>query len=62
LESILGDEDTRIFSHHFDVREDGNVDPAQDPHGELVGKVGFIVDRSYLRAETYEYVECFDGN
>ncbi|KAM3588494.1 hypothetical protein VKS41_000938 [Umbelopsis sp. WA50703] len=38
LESILGDEDTRIFSHHFDVREDGNVDPAQDPHGELVGK------------------------
>ncbi|KAG2175483.1 hypothetical protein INT43_001130 [Umbelopsis isabellina] len=38
LNTILGDEDTRIFGHHFDVDEDGNVDPAQDPHGELVGK------------------------
>ena len=36
---ILGKEDARVFSYFYGVEKDGNVDTAQDPHGELVNKV-----------------------
>uniref|UniRef100_UPI00398E5DCF spermatogenesis-associated protein 20 n=1 Tax=Pristiophorus japonicus TaxID=55135 RepID=UPI00398E5DCF len=32
-----------VFAHHYDVKEGGNVDPAQDPHGELEDKNVLIV-------------------
>lgn len=32
-----------IFMHHYGVKEQGNVDPAQDPHGELQGQNVLIV-------------------
>ncbi|KAG0179874.1 spermatogenesis-associated protein 20 [Apophysomyces sp. BC1021] len=35
LIAILGAEVSALFSHHYDVKEDGNVDSAQDPHNEL---------------------------
>ena len=28
----------KIFSHHYDIKEKGNVEPASDPHGHLVKK------------------------
>lgn len=28
----------KIFSHHCDIKENGNVEPASDPHGHLVKK------------------------
>ncbi|GAB5588575.1 hypothetical protein Unana1_03475 [Umbelopsis nana] len=45
LKDILGDTDADIFSHHFGVEDNGNVDPAQDPHGELMGK-NVLIERS----------------
>ncbi|KAG7491692.1 hypothetical protein MATL_G00006850 [Megalops atlanticus] len=32
-----------IFMHHYGVKEQGNVDPEQDPHGELQGQNVLIV-------------------
>uniref|UniRef100_A0A667Z2D0 Spermatosis associated 20 n=1 Tax=Myripristis murdjan TaxID=586833 RepID=A0A667Z2D0_9TELE len=32
-----------IFMHHYGVKEQGNVDPEQDPHGELLGQNVLIV-------------------
>lgn len=32
-----------IFMHHYGVKEQGNVDPAQDPHGEMQGQNVLIV-------------------
>lgn len=32
-----------IFSHHFNVKPDGNVSPQQDPHNELTNKNVLIV-------------------
>ncbi|XP_008313005.1 spermatogenesis-associated protein 20 [Cynoglossus semilaevis] len=32
-----------IFMHHYGVKEQGNVDPEQDPHGELRGQNVLIV-------------------
>ncbi|XP_067285380.1 spermatogenesis-associated protein 20 [Pseudorasbora parva] len=32
-----------IFMHHYGVKEQGNVDPTQDPHGELQGQNVLIV-------------------
>lgn len=32
-----------IFMHHYGVKEQGNVDPSQDPHGELQGQNVLIV-------------------
>ncbi|KAM4623410.1 spermatogenesis-associated protein 20 isoform 2-T2 [Polymixia lowei] len=32
-----------IFMHHYGVKEPGNVDPDQDPHGELQGQNVLIV-------------------
>ncbi|XP_056627912.1 spermatogenesis-associated protein 20 isoform X2 [Triplophysa dalaica] len=32
-----------IFMHHYGVKEQGNVDPGQDPHGELQGQNVLIV-------------------
>ncbi|KAG7257973.1 hypothetical protein CRUP_016314 [Coryphaenoides rupestris] len=32
-----------IFMHHYGVKEQGNVDPDQDPHGELQGQNVLIV-------------------
>ncbi|KAJ8399762.1 hypothetical protein AAFF_G00408670 [Aldrovandia affinis] len=32
-----------IFMHHYGVKEQGNVDPEQDPHGELQGQNMLIV-------------------
>ncbi|KAI8577105.1 hypothetical protein K450DRAFT_253677 [Umbelopsis ramanniana AG] len=45
LTDILGEDDADIFSHHYDVKKNGNVDPAQDPHGELEGK-NVLIERS----------------
>ncbi|ORY93393.1 hypothetical protein BCR43DRAFT_376106 [Syncephalastrum racemosum] len=36
--SLLGKEDASIFNYHYFVKEDGNVDPSQDPHNELQRK------------------------
>jgi len=38
IESALEAEDSRIFCRHFGILREGNVDPATDPHGELLGK------------------------
>uniref|UniRef100_A0A671K9F7 Spermatogenesis associated 20 n=1 Tax=Sinocyclocheilus anshuiensis TaxID=1608454 RepID=A0A671K9F7_9TELE len=35
-----------IFMHHYGVKEQGNVDPARDPHGELQGQNVLIVHYS----------------
>lgn len=32
-----------VFAHHFDVKPKGNVNPSQDPHGELTGQNVLIV-------------------
>ncbi|XP_043109609.1 spermatogenesis-associated protein 20 [Puntigrus tetrazona] len=32
-----------VFMHHYGVKEQGNVDPTQDPHGELQGQNVLIV-------------------
>ncbi|KAI1896684.1 hypothetical protein AGOR_G00097300 [Albula goreensis] len=32
-----------IFMHHYGVKEQGNVEPEQDPHGELLGQNVLIV-------------------
>ena len=37
LRAVLGG-DAALFVAHFGVREAGNVEPAQDPHGEFHGK------------------------
>ncbi|RCH88557.1 Spermatoproteinsis-associated protein 20, partial [Rhizopus stolonifer] len=38
LQEVLGLEKSRIFGVHYSCKEEGNVDPAQDPHQELVHK------------------------
>ncbi|KAI9317210.1 hypothetical protein BX666DRAFT_2027301 [Dichotomocladium elegans] len=35
LKRILGDRDAEIFGQYYGVKNDGNVNPALDPHGEL---------------------------
>ncbi|KAF7723650.1 Spermatoproteinsis-associated protein 20 [Apophysomyces ossiformis] len=35
LNEILGADVASLFSYHYDVKDTGNVDPAQDPHNEL---------------------------
>lgn len=39
LDIILGPEDARVFGCHYGVRDEGNVNPAIDPHGELTNQV-----------------------
>jgi uncharacterized protein YyaL (SSP411 family) len=39
LQDILGSVNAHVFSTHYGCKEGGNVDPAQDPHKELVRKV-----------------------
>lgn len=47
--NLLGDEKTNgilnadIFAYHYNVDELGNVEPAQDPHGELKNKNVLVV-------------------
>ncbi|KAI8328880.1 spermatogenesis-associated protein 20 [Chlamydoabsidia padenii] len=38
LESVLDQQQAQAVIRHFGVLSDGNVNPAQDPHGELVNK------------------------
>ncbi|KAI8145227.1 spermatogenesis-associated protein 20 [Fennellomyces sp. T-0311] len=38
IKDILGEHDAEVFSYFYGVETNGNVDPAQDPHGELVNK------------------------
>lgn len=51
--NLLGDEKTNgifnadIFAYHYDVRQQGNVPPAKDPHGELRKKNVLVVFGSY---------------
>ncbi|CAO3661957.1 unnamed protein product [Umbelopsis ramanniana] len=54
LMGILGEDDADIFSHHYDVKEHGNVDPAQDPHGELTGK-NVLIERSTASATAKKF-------
>ena len=28
----------QVFCHHYGVKDNGNVDPEGDPHGEFTGK------------------------
>ncbi|KAI9274771.1 Six-hairpin glycosidase-like protein [Phascolomyces articulosus] len=35
---ILGDQYAAVISYFYGIESQGNVDPAQDPHGELEGK------------------------
>lgn len=39
LESVLDNQQAQAIIRHYGVQADGNVNPAQDPHGELVNKV-----------------------
>lgn len=39
LREILGGEAAAIFIYHYGAKEDGNVNPEQDPHDELRNKV-----------------------
>lgn len=39
LNSILDPLDANVFSIHYGCKKNGNVDPSQDPHNELVNKV-----------------------
>lgn len=36
----------KIYSYHYDVKENGNIEPASDPHGHLVGKNILFVNGS----------------
>ncbi|KAK5640835.1 hypothetical protein RI129_009382 [Pyrocoelia pectoralis] len=48
IQSLLkGDRDVEIFCYHYNVKPDGNVNPAQDPHGELKKKNVLIVSGSF---------------
>ncbi|SAM00820.1 hypothetical protein [Absidia glauca] len=38
LESVLDNQQAQAIIRHYGVQADGNVNPAQDPHGELVNK------------------------
>lgn len=47
-----------IYCHHYDVQEDGNVEPASDPHGHLIGKNILFVNGSVEEtAEKFELEE-----
>lgn len=47
VKKILGDEDLfKLYSRRFDIREEGNVDPNSDPHGELEKQNVLIVGAS----------------
>jgi uncharacterized protein YyaL (SSP411 family) len=48
LRALLGAE-SGFFAAHFGVQEGGNVDPAQDPHGEFTGK-NILMGRAPLAA------------
>ncbi|KAK5880800.1 hypothetical protein CesoFtcFv8_021671 [Champsocephalus esox] len=43
VESSSGATQADVFVHHYGVKEPGNVDPEQDPHGELGGQNVLIV-------------------
>jgi uncharacterized protein YyaL (SSP411 family) len=45
IKEILGDKNSEIFSYHFGVEPNGNVDPRKDIQGELKNKacVFFLV-------------------
>lgn len=45
LVDILGDDAAALFSYRYGVKEQGNVDPEQDPHNELEKKVRMIIVR-----------------
>ncbi|KAF5282492.1 hypothetical protein FQR65_LT14262 [Abscondita terminalis] len=48
IEQLIKDAKERdIFCHHYNVRPDGNVNPAQDPHGELTHKNVLTVSGSF---------------
>ena len=38
IEAVLEEGAAGLFCEHYGVRENGNVDPSSDPHGELIGK------------------------
>ncbi|KAI9490676.1 hypothetical protein BDB00DRAFT_836882 [Zychaea mexicana] len=38
LEEILGSKAAKVFNKYYGVNKDGNVNPAQDPHNELVNQ------------------------
>jgi hypothetical protein len=38
IASALETGETALFSEHYGIRQNGNVDPSSDPHGELTGK------------------------
>lgn len=40
---ILGDDAAALFSYRYGVKEQGNVDPEQDPHNELEKKVRMMI-------------------
>jgi len=44
IRAALAPEDAVIFMRHHGVREEGNVDPSSDPHGEFPGK-NILVNR-----------------
>lgn len=43
LVDILGDDAAAMFAYRYSVKEQGNVDPDQDPHNELEKKVPIVV-------------------
>lgn len=44
--SMTEDEIFKVYCHHYDVREAGNVEPSSDPHGHLLAKNILIVRKS----------------
>lgn len=50
IEAVLEPTDAALFFEHFGVTPAGNVDPSNDPHGELVGKNVLMVQDSIAKA------------
>jgi hypothetical protein len=52
IEQILG-EDATLFSYYYGVKENGNVEPGGDPHGEFTGKNILAVRHSIAKTATH---------
>ena len=49
---MLGDKNSEIFSYHFGVEPNGNVDPKKDIQGELKNKVCDFFLRNFSCIQT----------
>ncbi|KAL1923917.1 uncharacterized protein VTP21DRAFT_6952 [Calcarisporiella thermophila] len=54
ISQICGEPNAAIFSYHYGVKPDGNVDPAKDIQGELVKK-NVLIERHSLEETAKEF-------